>query len=117
MVWALHLICSVTTQIWRLWNEGRGSEVLDPLLDDSCSAGEALRRIHIGLLCVQEDAADRPTMSSVVVMLGSESISLPQPTQPAFSVGRGVVFSSGQTASSAATWSVNEITVSILDAR
>lgn len=56
-------------------------------------------------------------MSSVVVMLGSESVSLPQPTQPAFSVGRGVVFSSGQTASSAATCSVNEITVSILDPR
>lgn len=93
-------------------------EVLDPLLLESCSTSQALRWIHIGLLCVQEDAADRPTMSTIVVMLGSENVTLPQPTQPAFSVGRGVIPSaSGQSSSSALTCSVNEITVSILEAR
>ncbi|XXG69404.1 hypothetical protein AAC387_Pa06g2283 [Persea americana] len=109
---------SLLQYTWRLWNEGRGLEVLDPLMLESCSTSEALRWIHIGLLCVQEDAADRPTMSTIVVMLGSENVTLPQPTQPAFSVGRGVIPSaSGQSSSSALTCSVNELTVSILEAR
>ncbi|XXG69380.1 hypothetical protein AAC387_Pa06g2267 [Persea americana] len=109
---------SLLQYTWRLWNEGRGLEVLDPLMLESCSTSEALRWIHIGLLCVQEDAADRPTMSTIVVMLGSENVTLPQPTRPAFSVGRGVIPSaSGQSSSSAVTCSVNEITVSILEAR
>ncbi|KAJ0080676.1 hypothetical protein Patl1_11015 [Pistacia atlantica] len=52
---------------------------------------EVIRCIHIGLLCVQEDPAARPTMSSVVALLGSESIGLAEPRQPAFSVGRIVL--------------------------
>ncbi|GLT69654.1 hypothetical protein SLA2020_417890 [Shorea laevis] len=62
--------------------------MMDPLLIDSCSPDEFLRYIHIGLLCVQEDANDRPTMSSVVVMLKNKTITLCQPQRPAFSVGR-----------------------------
>ncbi|XP_059635969.1 cysteine-rich receptor-like protein kinase 10 [Cornus florida] len=73
---------------WRLWNEERELELIDPLLTESCPTEEVVRCIHIALLCVQENPADRPTMSSVVVLLGSESITLPEPTQPAFSAGR-----------------------------
>lgn len=35
-------------------------------------------------MCVQENAVDRPTMSDVISMLTSESITLPDPRQPAF---------------------------------
>lgn len=45
--------------------------------------------MHIGLLCVQEDPAERPTMSSAVVLLGNEAITLPEPKHPALAV-RGV---------------------------
>jgi hypothetical protein len=48
------------------------------------SATEIMRCIHIGLLCVQENVADRPIMASIVLMLNSYSISLPIPLQPAF---------------------------------
>ncbi|KAL5100906.1 hypothetical protein RYX36_005233 [Vicia faba] len=44
--------------------------------------------MNIGLLCVQEDAFDRPTMSCVVLMLMNESVMLGQPEKPPFSVGR-----------------------------
>ncbi|KAH9723226.1 cysteine-rich receptor-like protein kinase 10 [Citrus sinensis] len=55
---------------WHLWNEGNVLELVDPLLTDtSFSDDEFSRYIHIGLLCVQEDAFDRPTMSSVAPML------------------------------------------------
>ncbi|THF96484.1 hypothetical protein TEA_017080 [Camellia sinensis var. sinensis] len=73
---------------WRLWSDGKELEFLDPLLAGSCPVAEVVRCIHIGLLCVQEDPKDRPNMSSVVVLLGSESATLPEPNQPAFSVGR-----------------------------
>ena len=45
-----------------------------------------MRCIHIGLLCVQDNAAARPTMASVVAMLTSHSfgLQLQAPTAPAF---------------------------------
>ncbi|XP_028096535.1 cysteine-rich receptor-like protein kinase 10 [Camellia sinensis] len=79
---------SLIAYVWQLWNEGKGLELIDPLLPESCDLDEFLRYMHIGLLCVQEDAYDRPTMSSVVVMLKSEVVTLSQPERPAFSVGR-----------------------------
>ncbi|KAK4857811.1 hypothetical protein QYF36_006635 [Acer negundo] len=36
----------------------------------------------------KDDPADRPTMSLVVLMLGSQAINLPQPSTPPYSVGR-----------------------------
>ena len=48
------------------------------------STNEIMRCIHIGLLCVQENDEDRPTMASIVLMLNSYSLSLPLPSKPAF---------------------------------
>lgn len=42
----------------------------------------------MGLLCVQENASDRPTMSDVISMFNNETISLSTPKKPAFSIGR-----------------------------
>ena len=42
--------------------------------------------INIGLLCVQDSPADRPTMSSVNVMLSSNTVSLQVPSRPTFCV-------------------------------
>ncbi|XP_061996879.1 cysteine-rich receptor-like protein kinase 25 [Rosa rugosa] len=75
---------------WQLWNEGKVLELMDPLLKGSCNPKAFMRYIHIGLLCVQEDANNRPTMSSVVLMLKSESISLSKPERPAFFTGRSI---------------------------
>ncbi|XP_076921298.1 G-type lectin S-receptor-like serine/threonine-protein kinase At4g27290, partial [Bidens hawaiensis] len=71
---------------WRLYKEGRASEVMDAAIKGSCNVSEVLRSIHVGLLCVQHNANDRPTMLSVVLMLVSESV-LPEPKQPAFFTG------------------------------
>ncbi|XP_034898565.1 cysteine-rich receptor-like protein kinase 15 isoform X1 [Populus alba] len=78
---------SLLTFAWKLWSNGRGLELMDPMLEKSSVATEVLRCIHIGLLCVQEDPADRPTMSSVLHMLASDAITLPIPKQPVFSIG------------------------------
>ncbi|XP_057961618.1 cysteine-rich receptor-like protein kinase 25 [Malania oleifera] len=69
---------------WKLWRDGVPLELLDPTLRETYSRNEVLRCIHIGLLCVQEDVAARPTMESVVLVLGSLTVTLPLPQQPAF---------------------------------
>ncbi|KAJ6728730.1 CYSTEINE-RICH RECEPTOR-KINASE-LIKE PROTEIN [Salix koriyanagi] len=68
---------------WRNWREGTAQDIIDPVLS-SGSTTEMMRCIHIGLLCVQENVADRPTMASVVLMLSSSSLTLQIPSQPAF---------------------------------
>ncbi|KAF5472869.1 hypothetical protein F2P56_009538 [Juglans regia] len=68
---------------WRNWREGTALDIVDSTMS-SGSTSEMIRCIHIGLLCVQENVADRPTMASIVLMLNSYSITLPVPSQPAF---------------------------------
>ena len=84
-------------------------DIVDPLLMESCRASEVQKCIQIGLLCVQEDPTDRPTISTMVALLASESMELSPPRQPALSVGN--VVPSGL---SSTTPSVNELTVSII---
>ncbi|KAM1033406.1 hypothetical protein TB2_036392 [Malus domestica] len=68
---------------WKCWREGTASNLIDPALTNG-SRNEIMRCIHIGLLCVQENIADRPTMNVIVLMLNSYSVTLPVPSQPAF---------------------------------
>ncbi|KAM3699600.1 hypothetical protein ACJW31_05G037600 [Castanea mollissima] len=70
---------------WQLWNEGKGLELIDPtIIDESSPSSEILRCIHVGLLCVQDKATDRPTMLDVATMLSSETVQLLPPKQPAY---------------------------------
>ncbi|KAM0952316.1 putative protein kinase RLK-Pelle-DLSV family [Dioscorea sansibarensis] len=71
---------------WRHWRRPTISEIIDPSLGDHWPRSEVLRCIHIGLLCVQEVPASRPSMSMVVLMLNSYSVSLQAPSEPAFFV-------------------------------
>ncbi|KAK9155882.1 hypothetical protein Sjap_003362 [Stephania japonica] len=70
---------------WKLWREGTTLDLVDLSLMENYSSNEVIRCIHIGLLCVQQNADDRPTMSTVVLMLNSFSLTLPAPSVPAFS--------------------------------
>ncbi|KAJ9169038.1 hypothetical protein P3X46_020507 [Hevea brasiliensis] len=106
---------SLLTYAWKLWSKGEGLELMDPSLVKSSVAAEVLKCIHIGLLCVQDDPAERPTMSSVAVMLGSDTLTLPQPKQPVFSIGQFVARSTPF--SSSKICSVNQITLSNVSPR
>ncbi|XP_068667833.1 cysteine-rich receptor-like protein kinase 34 [Aristolochia californica] len=101
---------------WKLWKEGAGLELVDPSLGNSYSSVEVLKYIHIGLLCVQDNPRDRPTMASVVIMLESESATLPTPKEPAFYSERSL---SELAASSnrLQCMTINDITISTVDAR
>lgn len=71
-------------QAWRHWRDGTPLELLDPNLRDSYAKAEVTRCVHIGLLCVQENPDERPTMQSIVLMLSSYSITMALPQMPAF---------------------------------
>ncbi|XP_048132049.1 G-type lectin S-receptor-like serine/threonine-protein kinase At1g61370 [Rhodamnia argentea] len=74
---------NLLTYAWQLWCEGRGLDLMDEAIADAFSPSEVIRCIELGLLCVQDYAADRPNMSAVVLMLSGQS-DLPQPKQPTF---------------------------------
>ncbi|CAJ2648780.1 unnamed protein product [Trifolium pratense] len=69
---------------WKLWNEEEIISLIDPEICNPDYVDDILRCIHIGLLCVQEIAKERPTMATVVSMLNSEIVKFPRPCQPAF---------------------------------
>ncbi|KAL0012481.1 hypothetical protein SO802_007589 [Lithocarpus litseifolius] len=69
---------------WKHWSNGSYLDVLDSDMRDSCSRNEVIQCIHIGLLCVQENPADRPSMATIILMLNSDSVTLPSPQKPPF---------------------------------
>lgn len=79
-----------------MWEEGRSLELVDPKVDNIVLASEVEKFIRVGLLCVQEDAADRPDMASVVFMLRKESTALPSPKQPTFAMKRAAFLPSSR---------------------
>ncbi|KAJ6728452.1 RECEPTOR-LIKE SERINE/THREONINE-PROTEIN KINASE SD1-8 [Salix koriyanagi] len=87
----------VVYKAWRNWREGTAQAIIDPVLSSGLTT-EMMRCINIGLLCVQENVADRPTMALVILMLSSSSLTLQIPSQPAFFVGNqsNMSSSSGQ---------------------
>ncbi|XP_057451254.1 G-type lectin S-receptor-like serine/threonine-protein kinase At4g27290 isoform X1 [Lotus japonicus] len=70
-------------QAWTLWKEGRASELIDSNIENSYVVSEVLRCMHVGLLCIQQNPNDRPTMTSVMLMLESE-MRLEVPKEPGF---------------------------------
>ncbi|MQL77147.1 hypothetical protein Taro_009558 [Colocasia esculenta] len=103
---------------WQMWEGGRALELLDPsMLSSSSSSPEILRCTQLAMLCIQEDAADRPTMSSIVFSLSSDTCTLSVPKKPAFVFGRGPnrIMSSSQ--DNASKGSINEVTGTSIEGR
>ncbi|KAL1808700.1 hypothetical protein ACET3Z_025690 [Daucus carota] len=67
---------------WRCFHEQKLEELVDGEIVE-CSDHEVFRVIQIGLLSVQEYPEDRPDMSTVVLMLNSNT-ALPKPQHPGF---------------------------------
>ncbi|XP_031499613.1 cysteine-rich receptor-like protein kinase 10 [Nymphaea colorata] len=92
---ASHQGAGLVEHAWSLWHEGKGTEFIDPVLKDgsTSTSDQMLRCLHIAFLCIQEDPATRPPMSTVVLMLGNNSLDLPLPKQPAL-IGEKIAGSS-----------------------
>ncbi|OMO77412.1 hypothetical protein COLO4_25199 [Corchorus olitorius] len=98
-----------------MWQESKEMEFMDEALATDSFSSEVKRCSHVGLLCVQDHAENRPTMSEVVFMLSSET-ELPKPKQPTFTF-QNALNSTGPNSKSDRIWSVNEVTGSVLVGR
>ncbi|MED6131490.1 Receptor-like serine/threonine-protein kinase SD1-8 [Stylosanthes scabra] len=103
--------------VWRHWHEGTALSLIDSSIGDSYTEAEVVKCIHIGLLCVQERVEDRPTMSSVVLMLSSEAPSMPNPKNPGFIARKTLQETDSSSSKLDETWSVNQVTITMFDAR
>ncbi|XP_050369506.1 G-type lectin S-receptor-like serine/threonine-protein kinase At4g27290 [Argentina anserina] len=100
---------------WNLWNEGNLLELLDAQIEKASSVNEVTRCIQVALLCVQQRMDDRPTMSTVLLMLSHENFVMPQPREPGFVTE---LLSAGDTSSTGKhLHTANDVTVTILDGR
>ena len=84
-------------------------DLMDETLQDTCIANQFVKCLNIGLLCVQANPSDRPTMSIVIKMLDGETANLPTPKRPAFFIGRD----QSSSTSSNKPKSINEVTNSL----
>ncbi|KAK3037631.1 hypothetical protein RJ639_030408 [Escallonia herrerae] len=105
-----------TLLAWGMWNADRALELIDSVLVYPSSASTLLRYINIGLLCVQENPSDRPTMSDIVSMLSNDLAALPTPNQPAFCTSRRVMKANSST-NNTGNCSVNGLTISRIEPR
>ncbi|KAL0688096.1 hypothetical protein Bca4012_087773 [Brassica carinata] len=67
---------------WRLWRNVSPLELVDPTIGRNYQSNEVTRCIHIALLCVQDNPDDRPMLSTIILMLTSNTITLPLPRLP-----------------------------------
>jgi len=77
--------------VWQHWKEKRAGDIVDGDLGvegQEVAARQALRCVHVALLCVQSDRSRRPTMGQVIAMLTSEDdddgMELPEPSLPGY---------------------------------
>ncbi|KAK4364323.1 hypothetical protein RND71_015681 [Anisodus tanguticus] len=96
---------------WTIWNERKGIELLDPMIEKPGDWNEVLVCVLVGLLCCQCRAQDRPSMVQVVSLLEENEMSRLNcvPLEPYFSKER--------THSSRSRESVNGITITELTGR
>jgi len=100
---------------WQLWEEGRWADLVDASLVPKSHSVEIMRCINIALLCVQENANDRPTMADVVAILSSETMILAEPKQPAYFNVR--VGNEGASITATDSCSINYVTISVTTPR
>ncbi|CAI8618091.1 unnamed protein product [Vicia faba] len=100
--------------VWTLWTEEKALDIVDLALNKSYPSDIVLKCIQIGLLCVQENATNRPSMLEVVLMLANETPLFP-PQKPAFLlIGNQVLQESSTSGGSS---SINELTETTISAR
>lgn len=113
--------------IWEHWSTGTISEIIDSSLRSHAPGDQMVKIFHIGLLCVQDNPADRPMMSTVNVMLSSNTVSLQSPSKPSFFITKSGTYSNpyseslyptaSQSAAMSAMASPNEVSITELEPR
>ncbi|KAJ7948189.1 Cysteine rich receptor like kinase [Quillaja saponaria] len=75
-----------SSKVCQHWCKETALAIMDPALGDQWPSHDVLKCINVGLLCVQEAATDRPTMSDIMMMLSRYAVTSRLPSEPAFLV-------------------------------
>ncbi|XP_049356485.1 G-type lectin S-receptor-like serine/threonine-protein kinase B120 [Solanum verrucosum] len=100
---------------WQKWDEGTPMDLVDRSIWDECKHDEALRCIQLALICVQDMAVHRPSISSIVLMLETDNIRLPLPRQPTYTSMRK--HEDAETWNEKQDFSANNVTISVIVGR
>ncbi|CAN6921610.1 unnamed protein product [Brassica oleracea] len=115
---------NLVTYAWRLWRNGSPQELVDPAIGRNYESQEVTRCIHIAVLCVQDNPIKRPMLSTIILMLTSNTITLPLPRLPRFiprsrhkldQVSGGL--ESSQSTGRSVGYSVNDVSITDLEPR
>lgn len=101
---------------WKYWEEDNVLALVDPKISVGCFEIEIIRCINVGLLCTQELANDRPTISTVISMINNEIVGLPRPNKPAFTE-RQTTTDTGSSRQCQKKYSANNVTITALEGR
>ncbi|KAG5594390.1 hypothetical protein H5410_035622 [Solanum commersonii] len=102
---------------WKLWTEKTEIQLIEKSLLESCNRSEAIKCIHVALLCVQENPNHRPNMSDVIVMLRGEAINLPTPNRPVFVTRTHTSITSSSSPDKNYIVSNNQMTITVEEGR
>ncbi|XP_020873363.1 cysteine-rich receptor-like protein kinase 14 [Arabidopsis lyrata subsp. lyrata] len=113
---------NLVTYAWRSWRNGSPLEMVDPTISENCDTEEVTRCIHIALLCVQHNPTDRPSLSTIYMMLTNNSHILPDPQQPGFyfpdkSNQEQDGIESSQSTNKSNSQTINDVTITDLEPR
>ncbi|KAL0727224.1 hypothetical protein Bca4012_023317 [Brassica carinata] len=105
-------------EAWRLWRNEKPLDLIAPVIRHNFQMNKVIRCIHIGLLCVQEDPVNRPTLSTIVMMLSSNTVTIPVPKQPKFFAQsrpkKDLTDSEQSTRSNSVPWSIDDASITEL---
>ncbi|KAM6553153.1 hypothetical protein CsatB_013915 [Cannabis sativa] len=114
LVYGLNEDLNLLEYAYELWKTGKGMDFMDPSLEDSHSSCKLMKCLEIALLCVQDNANDRPSMLEVSSMLKNQNATMVTPQKPTFATRN----SKNQEGCTVKSWpadtssSVNEATIS-----
>ncbi|XP_023640441.1 G-type lectin S-receptor-like serine/threonine-protein kinase SRK [Capsella rubella] len=78
---------NLLSYMWTKWHDENWEDTVDQTIREYSSSiqkQQVQRCLEVGLLCVQQDAEDRPNMSSVLMMLVNDTAGIPSPKLPGF---------------------------------
>ncbi|PWA90056.1 Concanavalin A-like lectin/glucanase, subgroup [Artemisia annua] len=87
--WVVHWFLTHPKWAWKYFKKGTVEELFDPNLmmhtyPNIIFQKDAVRVMHVGLLCIQEAPSLRPSMSRALKMLAKDDEPLPAPSNPPF---------------------------------
>lgn len=105
---------NIILQAWKLLKEENIDLLIDKTINEPGVKDQILTCVKVGLLCVQESAKDRPSISAVIPMLTDHAENLPDPRKPAFITKQEICSEISASRMSFEASSINDFSITII---